>query len=100
LIRSLLELIERKPYDRLSIGEIVRNANVGRSTPFRHAGGHQAVFRTLMRGSGLELIIRDGQSVLSRKIEHRLRGVLSGRPEPSVGLPLLANTLAGGLPVM
>ena len=58
------------------------------------------MFRTLMRGSGLELIIRDGQSVLSRKIEHRLRGVLSGRPEPSVGLPLLANTLAGGLLVM
>ena len=36
MIRSLLGLMERKHYDRLSIGEIVRNANVGRSTFYAH----------------------------------------------------------------
>lgn len=141
LIRSLLELIEKKHYDRISVQEIVRHANVGRSTfyahyhdkdellisgfeylldalvrrislreegvlefetamLFEHARGHSAVYRTLMRGSGFELIIRDGQAALSRKIEERLRALLAGRPEPSLPLPLVSNTLAGGLLVM
>jgi AcrR family transcriptional regulator len=141
LIHSLLELIEKKHYDRISVQDIVRGADVGRSTfyahfhdkdelllsgfeylldslvrrivlaedgvlefdatmLFQHAAGHLTVFRTLMRGSGFELIIRDGQAALSRKIEQRLKELLSGRPAPSVALPLVANTLAGGLLVM
>ncbi|MBN1306224.1 MAG: TetR/AcrR family transcriptional regulator [Anaerolineales bacterium] len=38
LIHALLELIERKHYDQISVQDIVEQANVGRSTFYAHYG--------------------------------------------------------------
>ncbi len=140
LIHALLELIENKHYDQISVQDIVEQANVGRSTfyahyqnkdelllggfkhvlqmlvqhvrldgdgrlvidtspLFSHAQGHYELYRTLLWGSGFELIMQDGHSALSRKLEARL-GELLSQTADRTPLPLLSATLAGALLVM
>lgn len=47
---------------------------------FEHALGHYQVYRTLIWGSGFELLIGGDQAALGQKIEAHLEGVLSGHP--------------------
>jgi hypothetical protein len=48
----------------------------------------------------MELLIKDGHSALSQKIEARLKFLLPAWQSPSIPLPILANTLAGALLVL
>lgn len=71
------------------------------STPlFRHAQGHYELYRTLVWGSGLELLTRDGHAALSARLEDRLAPVLAGQPEPAVPLAILAYSLSGTLLIL
>ncbi len=106
LIHALLELIETRHYDQISVQDIVERADVGRSTfyahyenkdallmggfehllemlvqqiqcdsaaqltfetvmLFEHARGHYETYRTLLWGTGFELLIKDGHTALS-----------------------------------
>lgn len=67
---------------------------------FQHAYGHYEIYRTLVWGSGFELLIKDGHAALSQKIEARLEVLLDGRRTPAFSLPILSSTLAGGLLVL
>ena len=64
---------------------------------FQHARGHYEIYRTLLWGSGYELLIQDGHAAFSQKIEARLRCLPLTPDESRVPLPMLASTLAGGL---
>lgn len=66
---------------------------------FRHAHGHYDVYRTLLWGSGFELLMQDGHAAFSEKIEKRLTALLAGA-EHEVPLPVAASTLAGGLLIL
>jgi AcrR family transcriptional regulator len=141
LIRALLELIENKHYDQITVEDIVQHANVGRSTfyahyqskddlllngfehqldmlvqqivldtenqlkfdtsvLFQHAHGHYEIFRTLIWGSSMELLLKDGHAALSRKIEAHLTQLVPTQQSPSIPLPILANAVAGVLLVL
>ncbi|MBN1888983.1 MAG: TetR/AcrR family transcriptional regulator [Thermoflexales bacterium] len=67
---------------------------------FQHARGHVGIYRTLMWGTGFDLLIKGGHATLSRKIEERLALLLSARPPPSISLPVLACAMAGTLLVL
>jgi AcrR family transcriptional regulator len=66
---------------------------------FRHAYGHYEVYRTLLWGSGFELLMQDGHAAFSEKIEARLAALLPDA-EPAVPLPVVASTLAGSLLIL
>ena len=66
---------------------------------FRHANGHYDVYRTLLWGSGFELLMQNGHAAFSEKIEERLASLLPDA-EPAVPLPVTASTLAGGLLIL
>jgi AcrR family transcriptional regulator len=74
--------------------------NFETSMLFEHAHGHYEIFRTLIWGSSMELLIKDGHAALSRKIEGRLILLLSTRQSPSIPLPILASAVAGVLLVL
>jgi AcrR family transcriptional regulator len=74
--------------------------NFETSMLFQHAHGHYEIFRTLIWGSSMELLIKDGHAVLSRKIEERLKLLLSTRQFLSIPLPVLASAVAGVLLVL
>ncbi len=67
---------------------------------FEHAHGHYEIYRTLWWGSGFDLLIKDGHSALSERIETRLREVGFALDESVVPLPVLACSLAGSLLVL
>jgi AcrR family transcriptional regulator len=141
LIHALLELIENKHYNQITVEDIVQHANVGRSTfyahyqskddlllagfehqldmlvqqivldtenqlkfdasmLFQHARGHYDIFRTLIWGSGMELLLKDGHAALSRKIEARLTQLVPTQQSSSIPLPVLASAVAGVLLVL
>jgi AcrR family transcriptional regulator len=141
LIHALLELIDRKHYDQITVQDIVQRANVGRSTfyahyrnkdellmsgfeylldrlvgqidfnadgqlefdtalIFEHAHGHYEIYRTLIWGSGFELLIKDGHAVLNQKIEARLEVLQSNLHLLMIPLPIYSSSLAGGLLVL
>ena len=64
---------------------------------FRHAQGHYDLYRTLVWGSGSQLLIRDGHEALSAKLQERLAPILIGKPDLSVPPPVLTFAMAGTL---
>ena len=57
-------------------------------------------FIELLWGTGFELLIKDGHTALSEKIETRLRELRFAPDESLVPLPVLACSLAGSLLVL
>jgi AcrR family transcriptional regulator len=142
LLDALIALLAVKPYDEISINDIVDRANVGRSTfyahyqakddllkngfervldmlvhhisfggadqglqldttpLFRHAKGHYQLYRTLVWGSGFELLTRDGHATLSAKFQESFSLLLSGKTEPSIPLAVLSYSMAGTLLIL
>ncbi len=71
------------------------------TTPlFQHAQGHYDLYRTLVWGTGFELLTRDGHAALSARLQERLAPLLVGKPEPSVPLPILSYAVAGTLLIL
>ena len=64
---------------------------------FRHAQGHYEIYRTLVWGSGFDVLTRDGHAALSAKFQESLARFLSGKAEPSIPIAILAYSLAGTL---
>ena len=141
LLQALLQLMQTRTYDQISVQDIVQQANVGRSTFyahfqnkdellmqgfevmlehvtlqiklneqgelqfnsavfFQHAAGHFELYRTLIWGTGLGLLVKDGQERFSRKVEERLTLLLENKQDLPVPLDILSSTLSGSLLVM
>ncbi len=67
---------------------------------FHHAQGHYELYRTLVWGSGFELLTKEGHAALSKKIEDRFALLLTGRQPPSIPLPILSYSVAGTLLIL
>ncbi len=71
------------------------------TTPFfRHAQGHYELYRTLVWGSGFEVLTKDGHAALSAKFQDSFMLLLSGRPEPAIPLAVLSYSMAGTLLIL
>jgi AcrR family transcriptional regulator len=71
------------------------------TTPlFLHAKGHYELYRTLVWGSGFELLTKDGHAALSAKFQENFTQLLSGKPEPSIPLAVLSYSMAGTLLIL
>jgi AcrR family transcriptional regulator len=62
---------------------------------FQHAQGHFELYKTLVWGSGFELLIKDGHAALAARLEARLNQLGAGKVAQSVPLPVLSYTIAG-----
>jgi len=67
---------------------------------FHHAQGHYELYRTLVWGSGFDLLTKEGHAALSKKIEDRFVLLLTGRQPPSIPLPILSYSVAGAVLIM
>ncbi len=64
---------------------------------FDHVREHYNLYRSLVWGSGLDILSRDGLAALSEKFEERLAPILSANPNPVIQLDILAYSMAGNL---
>jgi AcrR family transcriptional regulator len=67
---------------------------------FRHAQGHYEIYRTLVWGSGFDVLTKDGHAALSAKFQESFTLLLSGRPEPSIPLAVVSYSVAGTLLIL
>ncbi len=67
---------------------------------FRHAQGHYEIYRTLVWGSGFDVLTKDGHAALSAKFQESFTRLLSGRPQPSIPLAVLSYSVAGTLLIL
>jgi AcrR family transcriptional regulator len=67
---------------------------------FRHAQGHYEIYRTLVWGSGFDVLTKDGHAALSAKLLESLTMLLSGKPESSIPLAIVSYSVAGSLLIL
>ena len=81
----------------LSLGEADQGLRLDTSQFFCHAQGHYEIYRTLVWGSGFEVLTKNGHAALSAKFLECFTLLLSGKPEPSIPLTVLSYSMAGTL---
>ncbi|MFN8475603.1 MAG: TetR/AcrR family transcriptional regulator [Anaerolineae bacterium] len=64
---------------------------------FEHVTSHQGLYEALVWGRGIEVIFKQGQTVLSQQMEERLAATLPAGSQPPVPLPVTATYLASAL---
>jgi AcrR family transcriptional regulator len=67
---------------------------------FSHAREHYEIYRTLVWGSGFELLIRDGHATLNAKLQERLAQLLPDAQEWPIPLPVLSYCMGGTLLIL
>ncbi|MEZ4615582.1 MAG: TetR/AcrR family transcriptional regulator [Caldilineaceae bacterium] len=143
LHRALLELMQEKRYDKITIQDIIDRADLGRSTfyahyrdkedllvsnfermlegfsahwlpqasetttstthqlhvaaLFHHAREFHDLYQALVWGRGIELIYKQAQHYLRKRVEEVLQTMVATGIEPQMPLPLLANHIAATL---
>lgn len=64
---------------------------------FDHVREHYNLYRSLIWGSGMDILTRDGLKALSRKFEDHLSPFLAINPDPAIHLDILAYSMAGNI---
>jgi AcrR family transcriptional regulator len=67
---------------------------------FKHAAGHYELYKTLIWGSGFELLIKEGQSKFSETVQQRLQDIADNENIYAVPTPILAQLLSGSLLIL
>ena len=84
----------------ISFGEAGQGLRLDTTLFFRHAQGHYEIYRTLVWGSGFDVLTKDGLAALSEKFRESFTLLLSGRPEPSIPLAVVSYSMAGTLLIL
>ncbi len=84
----------------ISFGEAGQGLRLDTTLFFRHAQGHYEIYRTLVWGSGLDVLTKDGHAALSAKFQESFTLLLSGKPEPSIPLAVVSYSMAGTLLIL
>ena len=100
LLRRGFERVLDMLIQHLSFGEADEGLQLDTTQLFRHAQGHYELYRTLVWGSGFELLTRDGHATLSAKFQERFTRLCQGLPEPSIPLDILSYSMAGNLLIL
>ena len=97
LLKSGFERVLDMLINHISFGESDQDLRLDTTQLFQHAQGHYELYRTLVWGSGFDLLTKDGHAALSAKFQENFTQILSGKPEPSIPLAVLSYSIAGTL---
>jgi AcrR family transcriptional regulator len=100
LLKSGFERVLDMLVHQISFNEADQDLQLDTAPLFRHAQGHYDLYRTLVWGSGFEILTRDGLAALSAKFQESFSLLLIGKPEPSIPLGVLSYSLAGTLLIL
>ena len=100
LLKSGFERVLDMLINHISFGESDQDLRLDTTQLFRHAQGHYELYRTLVWGSGFDLLTKDGHAALSAKFQENFTQILSGKPEPSIPLAVLSYSMAGTLLIL
>jgi hypothetical protein len=64
---------------------------------FRHVYEHQALFKALVWGGGIDLLYETLDEYLSKNLESYISGMFSSGEKPAVQVSLLANYISGSM---
>jgi AcrR family transcriptional regulator len=67
---------------------------------FKHAAGHYELYKTLIWGSGFELLIKEGQRKFCETIQQRLLDLEGLEKHFHIPIPILAQMFSGSLLVL
>ena len=95
LLKSGFERVLDMLIQNISFGEADQDLRLDTTPLFRHARGHYEIYRTLVWGSGFELLTKDGHAALSAKFKESFIRFLSGTPEPAIPLAVVSYSIAG-----
>jgi AcrR family transcriptional regulator len=84
----------------ISFGEADQGLRLDTTLFFHHAQGHYEIYRTLVWGSGFDVLTKDGHAALTAKFQESFTLLLSGRPEPSIPLAIVSYSMAGALLIL
>ena len=100
LLKSGFERVLDLLIQHISIGEADQGLHLDTTPFFRHAQGHYEIYRTLVWGSGFDVLTKGGLEALSTKFQERFMRLLSGKPEPPIPLAVLSYSMAGTLLIL
>ncbi len=100
LLKSGFERVLDLLIHHISFSEAGQYLQLDTTQLFRHAQGHYELYRTLVWGSGFELLARDGHASLGAKFQESFNLLFSGKPEPSIPLEILSYSMAGTLLIL
>jgi len=64
---------------------------------FEHVQGHQHLYKALLWGGGMDVLMRAGQKQWSQQIEHYVGALLKDGRQPAVPIAIVASYIAGSL---
>jgi AcrR family transcriptional regulator len=85
---------------QVSLNEEEQNLKLNTTMLFHHARGHFEIYRTLMWGTGSDILIQDGHAALSAKLESRLTQLISEKQRGVIPVDILAYSMAGSLLIL
>jgi AcrR family transcriptional regulator len=100
LLKSGFERVLDMLIHQISFGEADQDLQLDTTPLFRHAQGHYELYRTLVWGSGFDLLTKDGHAALSAKFQESFTQLCQGKPEPSIPLEVLSYSMAGTLLIL
>ena len=100
LLKSGFERVLDMLIHHISFSETDQGLQLDTALLFRHAQGHYELYRTLVWGSGFDLLTKDGHAALSAKFQESFTLLLAGRPDPSIPLVVLSYSMAGTLLIL
>jgi AcrR family transcriptional regulator len=100
LLKSGFERVLEMLIHHIRFDEVDQDLQLDTTPLFRHANGHYELYRTLVWGSGFEILTKDGHAALSAKFQESFTRLLSGKPEPSIPLAVLSYSMAGTLLIL
>jgi AcrR family transcriptional regulator len=100
LLKSGFERVLDMLTHHISFGETSQDLRLDTTQLFRHAQGHYELYRTLVWGSGFDLLTKNGHVALSAKFQENFDQFLSGKLEPSIPLAVLSYSMAGTLLIL
>jgi AcrR family transcriptional regulator len=100
LVKSGFERILDGTLQHMIFSKDEQNLMVDATMLFQHAQGHYHLFRTLMWGSGFEILTKDELNILNEKMRQRLSQFFPDENKLSVPVNVLSIFLSGNLLIL
>ncbi len=100
LVKSGFERILDVTLQHMFLSKDDQNLMVDATMLFQHAQGHYHLFKTLMWGSGFEILTKDELNILNEKMRQRLSQFFPEENKLSVPLNVLSIYLSGNLLIL